>query len=59
MNSEKGAIGSAIHEIIHFVWFYVWNQTFADSYEEYETLSLKWILSDRGICDERSQAQFH
>lgn len=46
MNSDKGAIGSAIHEIIHFVWFYVWNQTFADSYEEYETPSLKWILSE-------------
>ncbi len=46
LNSEKGAIGSAIHEIIHFVWFYVWNQIFADSYEEYETPSLKWILSE-------------
>lgn len=46
LNSEKGAIGLAIHEIIHFVWFYVWNQIFADSYEEYETPSLKWILSE-------------
>lgn len=23
LNSEKGAIGSSIHELIHFVWFYV------------------------------------
>ena len=46
LNSEKGAIGSSIHEIIHFVWFYVWNQVFGDSYEEYERPSLKWILSE-------------
>lgn len=46
LNSEKGAIGEAIHEIIHFVWFYVWNRLFGDNYEEYETPSLKWILSE-------------
>lgn len=46
LNSEKGAIGSAIHEMIHFVWFYVWNRLFNDSYEEYERPSLKWILSE-------------
>ena len=46
LNSERGAIGSSIHEIIHFVWFYVWNQVFGDSYEEYERPSLKWILSE-------------
>ena len=45
-NSEKGAIGEAIHEIIHFVWFYVWNRLFGDSYDEYESPSLKWILSE-------------
>lgn len=45
-NSANGAIGEAIHEIIHFVWFHVWNQLFADSYEEYESPSLKWILSE-------------
>ena len=45
-NSANGAIGEAIHEIIHFVWFHVWNQLFADSYEEYESPSLKWILRD-------------
>ena len=46
LNSERGAIGSGIHEIIHIVWFYVWNRIFADSYDEYERPSLKWILSE-------------
>lgn len=46
LNSERGAIGGGIHEIIHFVWFYVWNQLYGDSYEEYERPSLKWILSE-------------
>lgn len=46
LNSERGAIGTAIHEVIHFVWFYVWNRLFGDSYEEYERPSLKWILSE-------------
>ena len=46
LESERGAIGTAIHEIIHFMWFYVWNKVFQDSYEEYEVPSLKWILSE-------------
>ena len=46
LNSERGAIGSGIHEIIHFVWFYVWNRVFGDYYEEYERPTLKWILSE-------------
>lgn len=46
LNSERGAIGSSIHEIIHFMWFYVWNDLFGDSYDEYEHPSLKWILSE-------------
>lgn len=45
-NSERGAIGECIHEIIHFVWFYVWNRAFGDSYDEYERPSMKWILSE-------------
>ena len=24
LNSERGALGMALHEIIHFVWFRVW-----------------------------------
>jgi len=46
LNSERGAIGEGIHEIIHFVWFHVWNRLFGDHYEEYERPSLKWILSE-------------
>ena len=46
LNSERGAIGSGIHELIHFVWFHVWNRLFKDSYDEYERPSLKWILSE-------------
>ena len=46
LNSEKGAIGGGIHEIVHFVWFYVWNRLFGDSYDEYERPSMKWILSE-------------
>lgn len=49
LNSERGAIGVGIHEIIHFVWFYVWNRHFGDSYDEYERPSLKWILSEMVI----------
>lgn len=45
-NSERGAIGVSIHEIIHFVWFDVWNKEFGDNYDEYESPSLKWILSE-------------
>ena len=45
-NSERGAIGISIHEIIHYIWFYVWNNHFGDNYNEYNTPSLKWILSE-------------
>lgn len=46
LESEKGALGTSMHEIIHFVWFYVWNDFFGDSYAEYEAPNLKWILSE-------------
>ncbi len=45
-NSERGALGMSIHEVIHYLWFYVWNEHFGDSYSEYDTPSLKWILSE-------------
>lgn len=45
-NSERGALGISLHELTHFLWFYVWHEYFGDSYEEYETPSLKWILSE-------------
>ena len=38
-----------IHEVIHYIWFYVWNRHFNDSYSEYETPSLKWILSEMAV----------
>ena len=46
LNSERGALGNALHEMVHFVWFTVWNDLFKDSYAEYENPSLKWILSE-------------
>lgn len=46
LNSERGALGISLHEIIHFVWFYVWKQLFQDDDAEYERPSLKWILSE-------------
>ena len=49
MNSERGALGMTLHEIIHYIWFYVWNGHFSDSYSEYETPSLKWILSEMTV----------
>ena len=48
-NSEHGALGISIHEIIHYIWFHVWNNHFSDSYEEYEIPSLKWILSEMAV----------
>lgn len=46
LNSQKGALGISLHEIIHFVWFKKWNEHFKDNYSEYETPSLKWIFSE-------------
>lgn len=46
MNSERDALGLSLHEVIHYFWFHVWNNHFGDSYAEYETPSLKWILSE-------------
>ncbi|WMM23806.1 hypothetical protein RBU61_12835 [Tissierella sp. MB52-C2] len=46
MNSDAGSIGSALHEIVHYLWFYLWNQKYKDSYEQYESPSLIWILSE-------------
>ena len=47
----------SLHEIIHYLWFDVWNRLFHDSYDEYETPSLKWILSEMVVesimADER------
>lgn len=45
-NSKYGALANTLHEIIHFVWFHVWNEKFKDNPSEYETPHLKWILSE-------------
>lgn len=56
-NSERGALGVSIHEMIHYIWFDAWNKLFHDSYDEYENPSLQWILSEMVVesimADER------
>lgn len=46
LNSERGALGITLHEMIHFLWFHVWNDLFHDSYDNYEYPGTKWILSE-------------
>ena len=46
LNSPSGALGTALHEIVHFVWFYVWKHHFNDDSSEYEAPSLKWAFSE-------------
>ena len=46
LNSDKGSLGSALHEITHYLWFHLWNKKNNDSYEQYESPSLVWILSE-------------
>ena len=45
-NSERGAMGIALHEMTHFVWFSVWQRHFHDTPAEYDTPHLKWMLSE-------------
>jgi hypothetical protein len=49
LNSEKGALGVSLHELIHFLWFHVWNGLFGDDYSEYETPNLKWVFSEMAV----------
>jgi hypothetical protein len=37
---------TALHEIIHFAWFHIWQNTFHDDRREYEYSHLKWLLSE-------------
>lgn len=37
---------SSVHEIIHFFWFYKWQEYFHDNPKEYNTPHLKWIYSE-------------
>lgn len=39
-------IRTALHEIMHFVWFYKWQEYFHDDPQEYDTPHLKWIFSE-------------
>lgn len=39
-------LNTVIHELIHFVWFFIWQKHFNDSSNEYESPHLKWILSE-------------
>lgn len=49
LNSERGALGCALHEIVHFLWFDLWQQQFGDDPAEYERPHLKWILSEMTV----------
>ncbi len=49
LNSERGALGLAIHEMVHFAWFEVWRQLFADDPKDYETPHIKWVLSEMAV----------
>ena len=42
-------LNTSIHELIHFVWFYVWQNHFLDNKIEYEAPHLKWLLSEMVI----------
>ncbi|MBO7244328.1 MAG: hypothetical protein J6V53_03490 [Alphaproteobacteria bacterium] len=45
----KQFLNLAIHEIIHFIWFDVWQKHFKDNKQEYEQPHLKWLLSEMVI----------
>lgn len=48
-NSPSGALGMALHEIVHFLWFDRWNALFHDDPAEYETPHLKWVFSEMAV----------
>ena len=37
---------TCLHEIMHFLWFYKWQEFFHDDVKEYDTPHLKWIFSE-------------
>lgn len=57
LNSQRGAMGIAIHEIIHFLWFHVWQQVFVDDPKEYERPHIKWVLSEMVVESIMSDAR--
>lgn len=46
---ENNFLKTSLHEMIHFVWFYVWEKHFKDKSEDYEAPNLKWVLSEMVI----------
>ncbi len=40
---------TAIHEMVHFVWFHIWHKHFKDSVSYYEAPHLEWLLSEVAI----------
>ncbi|MFR5865912.1 MAG: hypothetical protein ACLUFV_12650 [Acutalibacteraceae bacterium] len=46
LNSPQGAVGAALHEIIHFLHFYVWDGLFDDPPDACEAPALPWLLSE-------------
>lgn len=48
-NSPPGALGMALHEIVHFLWFDRWNALFHDDPAEYESSHLKWVFSEMAV----------
>lgn len=46
LNSPHGAIGSALHELCHYLWFHLWHQKYQDDYDNYEAPGLIWLLSE-------------
>ncbi len=45
-NSERGALGISLHEIVHFIWFKIWQEYFHDEVTDYELPHLKWVFSE-------------
>lgn len=43
---ETNFLKTSLHEMIHFVWFYIWKKHFKDKWNEYEAPNIKWILSE-------------
>lgn len=42
----KRAVRTCLHEIMHFLWFYKWQEHFHDDPKEYDNPHLKWIFSE-------------
>lgn len=49
LNSERGALGLALHEIIHFLWFDAWQRRYHDDPAGYERPHLPWLLSEMAV----------